>query len=68
MYPTTWTINRTFSKSEILAESLFNHPKKKENIVKMKLDAAASHCRAEQRKNHENGFVYEGRGSLNGFL
>ena len=29
MYPTTWTINRTFSKSEILAESLVLTFKKK---------------------------------------
>ena len=29
MYPTTWIINRTFSKSEILAESLIYLKKKK---------------------------------------
>ena len=29
MYPPTWTINRTFSKSEILAESLKKYKKKK---------------------------------------
>ena len=33
MYPTTWTINRTFSKSEILAESLLKIQKKKNSLV-----------------------------------
>ena len=37
MYPTTWTINRTFSKSEILAESLDSFQKKKKNSVVKKL-------------------------------
>ena len=34
MYPTTWTINRTFSKSEILAESLVYNPTKKKKFKK----------------------------------